>query len=46
MLKECPGGHVSEDRLRNIYLQFFPQGGKRPLLIIGMDCCCRHHRHV
>ncbi|CAF1577624.1 unnamed protein product, partial [Rotaria sordida] len=24
--KECPGGNVSEERLREIYLQFFPQG--------------------
>jgi len=27
--KECPGGNVSEERLREIYLQFFPQGSKR-----------------
>lgn len=27
-LKECPGGNVSEERLREIYLQFFPQGSK------------------
>jgi hypothetical protein len=26
--KECPGGNVSEERLRGIYLQFFPQGSK------------------
>jgi Ca2+-binding EF-hand superfamily protein len=24
--QECPGGNVSEERLREIYLQFFPQG--------------------
>ncbi|CAF4008433.1 unnamed protein product, partial [Rotaria sordida] len=24
--EECPGGNVSEERLREIYLQFFPQG--------------------
>jgi hypothetical protein len=28
-IKECPGGNVSEERLREIYLQFFPQGSKR-----------------
>lgn len=28
-LQECPGGNVSEERLRNIYLQFFPQGSKK-----------------
>ncbi|CAF2763889.1 unnamed protein product [Rotaria sp. Silwood2] len=24
--QECPGGNVNEERLRGIYLQFFPQG--------------------
>ena len=26
--QECPGGNVSEERLREIYLQFFPQGSR------------------
>ncbi len=32
--KECPGGNVTEERLREIYLQFFPQGSKR----VKKDC--------
>ncbi|CAF4857774.1 unnamed protein product [Rotaria socialis] len=28
--EECPGGNVTEERLREIYLQFFPQGSKAP----------------
>lgn len=26
MSQQCPGGSVNEERLRSIYVQFFPQG--------------------
>jgi len=26
LIKECPSGNINEERLRGIYLQFFPQG--------------------
>lgn len=26
--QECPNGHVDEDHFKNIFCQYFPQGGK------------------
>ena len=38
--QECPGGNVSEERLRNIYLQFFPQGSKNHRLSRPRQLTC------
>jgi len=34
-MQECPSGVVKEDTFKDIYAQFFPQGGKIYLTEIG-----------
>jgi len=36
LLQECPYGIVDEDTFKNIYAQFFPQGGLRHYYSIAM----------
>lgn len=39
VLQECPSGVVNEETFKDIYSQFFPQGGLYPSLFFSCSCC-------